>query len=132
MGGHAKVEVAGELLELRSRIEAWRRKKSGKPMPEGLWLEVVPFAQSLGVAKVARALGLGFYGVRDRVNQPQAAPAEVPATFVDLGAVQDLGLGGEASEIEILGRDGSRLRMRVAPGTALDPGSIVASFMGWR
>lgn len=132
MGGHAKVQVTGELLELRKRIEAWRQKKSGNLMPEDLWEQAIPFGQAMGVARVARALGLGFYGLRDRVNQATALPVQAPSAFVDLGAVQDLGLGGGASEIEILGRDGSRLRMRVAPSGTLDAASVVASFMGWR
>ena len=132
MGGHAKMQVSGDLLDVRDRIESWRRKKSGKPMPEKLWQDVVPFARTLGVAKVARALGLGFYGLRDRVNETPVIPIEVPSTFVDLGAIQDMGMEGGVSEIEILGRDGSRLRMRAAPGTPLDAASVVASFLGWR
>jgi hypothetical protein len=57
-----------EIDGLKVKIERWRqgRPKSGS-MPEELWQEASAAAKRLGTGRVARALGLGYEGLKQRV-----------------------------------------------------------------
>lgn len=65
--------MSAELEHLQRRIERWRmsRVRQGR-MPEPLWAAAVEVAAQHGVGRVASALGLGYAGLKQRVEA--AAP----------------------------------------------------------
>jgi len=93
-------------------------------MPEDLWQEAGEAAHKLGVCRVSKALGLGYVGLRRRVdisNQPRsrgdrrrAVPPQ-NGEFVKLSefpAVRQAPSGDE-TVVEIAAADGTRLTMRL-------------------
>lgn len=131
--GRSRLEaLPGEVGEVGSRIEAWRRGRVKRErMPLDLWDCAVELASRHGVCRVARALGIGYAALQRRVAGVAGirSSARVPAHgFVELGGFSTSGWSG--TEIEIAGRDGSRLAIRVAQGAAVDLAGLVAAFRG--
>jgi len=67
------IESSGELpLDLaraRRRFQAWRcRRRAGDRIPKGLWALAVRLANRHGVSRTATALGLDYYGLKERAQ----------------------------------------------------------------
>lgn len=127
MGKRNAGPLPAETGRLKAAVQSWRdtRAKVG-PMPADLWQRAMSLAAKHGICRVARAIGVDYSALRERLEVrevPSAEPAflEIPATMVLAGTET-----GEA-QVEIARCDGSRLRMR---GPALDAAAIVAAFMG--
>lgn len=116
-----------ELAPLRGRIEDWRvSRPRPKAMPEFLWQEACAAARKLGAGRVARALGLNYAHLKERVLSPGRArigtagrsgpslPQVVSPQFLDLGRVADLSSphGAEPMVVELVAPDGARLTIR--------------------
>jgi hypothetical protein len=105
---------AKSLEETRTALERWRRAGggSGRPIPAELWSNAAAVARTLGVSRTARVLR-----VDPRKLATLVAVAE-PAGFVALGA---LGLseprGASKTVLELVGRDGDRVRVEVVGDT---------------
>ena len=57
------------LSEAQSQFEQWRAsRKRGTRIPEGLWRAAVEAAREHGVSKAAQALGLDYYGLKQRLE----------------------------------------------------------------
>src|SRR5690242_207549 len=133
---------AERLKQLHQRIEQWRltRHQHG-PMPGELWEEATWLARSLGVSAVARALGLGYSSLQQRVRgssetRAVAAPASASG-FVEIHPPELLGAPTEGSSqsgalLEVVAGDGARLTIRLPAHHALDVGGLVAAFRGSR
>ncbi len=53
---------------LRGRIEGWRQSRpKSRPMPQELWREASEAAKRLGTGRVARAPGLSYEALKQRV-----------------------------------------------------------------
>lgn len=86
-------QAEAQLAHVRAAVAQWRRSRSRlSPMPEALWSEASAAARLLGVAPVARALGLNsarlgaHVGARARARAKQrarVAPPEQPR-FVEV------------------------------------------------
>ena len=65
-----RVELPGEIEELRGRIVNWRAGKVSavERMPEALWAEALGWARSFGASAVSRALGIGYVGLHQRLG----------------------------------------------------------------
>jgi hypothetical protein len=124
--------LPGEVGEVGSRIEAWRRRRVKRErMPSELWDCAVELASRHGVCRVARALGIGYAALQKRVTGlTKVRPSlQVPTHgFVELGGFSASGWSG--TEIEITDRDGSRLAIRIAQGAAVDLAGLVTAFRG--
>jgi hypothetical protein len=120
-----------EMIEgLRSRIEAWRGSQyRGRAMPEELWEEAGAAAQLLGVARVARALGLSYDTLKRRAGIPEAQRQVAgPADFIELpGSRAPLVGSGDEAVVEVLAADGAKLTVRVKAQT-LDMAALVNAF----
>lgn len=130
------------LQQLRKRIEQWRltRQQHG-PMPGALWDEAASLAQSLGVSPVARALGLGYASLQQRVrgrSEPSSAAAPgSPSGFIELQCTPLAGaptVGNRVAEalVEVVASDGTRLTIRLPAPSALEVAALVAAFRGGR
>jgi hypothetical protein len=110
-------------------------------MPGELWDEATTLARSLGVSQVARALGLGYTSLQQRVRGGSEWRAvETPAStsgFVEIHRTHLLGAPTEGSSqsgvlVEVEGGDGARLTLRLPGHIALDVAGLVAAFRGSR
>ena len=109
-------------LDARRRIERWRRtRRPYGRMPEELWEVAVSLAAVDGAYAVARALDLNYATLKRRVQRATGARRAAGAGFVEIDAVQLMGAAGMAgSVVEIAAADGTKLRVQLHPGEALD------------
>ena len=118
-----------EMEQLRRRIDAWRRTRSGRsPMPELLWRQAARLVPDRSVSKVATALGLGYYSLEERVRRTSPSSS---AGFVELSGAQFVAAnpgGATGTTIEVRQPDGSLLTLRLAPGTTVDVVELVQRF----
>jgi hypothetical protein len=69
-------ELPADLENARRRLAQWRqRHQAPTPLPESLWAEAVKLAGRYGVSRTARALGVGFYSLKDRVEKETSCSA---------------------------------------------------------
>jgi len=129
MGKRSSGPLPVEADRLKAAVQSWResRNKVG-PMPADLWQRAMGLAAKHGVCRIARAIGVDYSALRERmevreVPTREAAFLEIPATLV-LGGVE----AGEV-QVDIALADGSQLRMR---GRGLDTAAIVSAFVGRR
>src|SRR4051812_45333491 len=58
-----------EVEPLRCQLEAWREtRKQGEHIPESLWEAAAQLAGGFGVGRVSRALGVGYYALKERAQ----------------------------------------------------------------
>jgi hypothetical protein len=123
---------------LGRKIERWRQgRPKSLPMPEALWQEATAAARKLGTGRVARALGLGYEGLKQRVLAREAgrraAPREtvLASQFVELPSLPVAGsdAGGEGLLLEMVATDGTRLTIRTREA---NPGvlAVIQAFRG--
>jgi hypothetical protein len=74
---HRSPRVARDILsEVESQFERWRRsRRRGTRIPTSLWEAAVGAARDCGVSKVAGALRLDYYKLKERL---EAAPGPAP------------------------------------------------------
>jgi hypothetical protein len=90
-------------------------------MPEPLWEAAVDLARTHGVNPVARALGLDFYGLKDRLQRSGNPVPRRQQTFVEV-AVEGAGPVGSVSPmivVEMVRADGGRMRVELASAEVL-------------
>lgn len=113
-----------EIEGLHGRIEGWRQSRpKSRPMPEELWEEASKAAKRLGTGRVAKALGLGYEALKQRVisngagrrrgtarKQGQRARAE----FIELTGLPALApvVTRDEMVVEMVAADGTRLTIR--------------------
>ena len=129
-----------EVDHLREAVQTWRTTRTQVgPMPVALWKRAVRLAATHGASRIARAVGVDYCALCERVdhqdaNSPAAAFLEIPAAMVLAGGTADgtasvVEVGSTETLVDIALADGSQLRMR---GQSLDAVGIVAAFMGRR
>jgi len=135
-------QLPDQAKPLQRRIEAWRgTRRSGEPMPEGLWKAAVVLARKHGTYLIARGLPVDYGALKQRVDAASRAASgqETPGpSFVELDGAQ-LFSGVEATPptaeasgpvLELTRQDGARMVVRLPPGSALDMARLAASFCG--
>lgn len=107
------------LAEVRSELATWRRLHGGrgKPIPQPFWDKAITLAQRDGVEATAKALGLSEARLERLAHGRASSSGEPSVRFVELDAAQVLPPAGQVT-VEMLGRDGERLRLHLtAPPT---------------
>jgi hypothetical protein len=100
-----------EIDGLRGRIAGWRQTRpKSRPMPEELWQEASAAAKTLGTGRVARALGLSYEALKQRVlsnglsrrrgSARREAQAE-GAEFIELSGFSALGQAAARDEMVV-------------------------------
>jgi hypothetical protein len=141
MRSAASIDLS-EIEPVRQRIQAWRGSKSkSKAMPDALWQEAGAMARKLGMARVAKELGLNYTALKARTLPPQRAKSgaqtvqrsDLPvarAQFLELGTVAELSPrgGAEPMVLELMAPDGTRLTIRTREAGA----SVLAMITAFR
>ena len=110
-------DLPADLENTRRRLEQWRqRHQAPTPLPEPLWAEAVKLAGRYGVSRTARALGVGYYSLKDRVERETVALAagratRSEATFMELEVSPRSGAGECILEWEDAG--GGKMRVHL-------------------
>ena len=79
-----------DLESIRRRFEQWRQTcRAHTRIPDSLWSAAVKMAERSGTCRTAKALRLGYYSLKERVEREAAAKAGTPpavnkATFLVL------------------------------------------------
>jgi hypothetical protein len=136
------VAISAEALGiggLRDRIERWRHSSPRKrAMPEELWKEACAAGKRLGTGRVARALGLGYESLKQRVLASGSGGVRDPgrvlptgAQFIELTGFAAVGHAdaGDEAVVEIVAADGARLTIRLK-AAGLDVAALVRVFRG--
>jgi hypothetical protein len=145
MTDHKRIPFPKEAGPLKQQVQAWRKSRSGpEPMPEALWSEAVQLARQFGVCLIARAVGIDYSGLRNKVRKAMELPVvEKQPAFIELalcpeetdGPVDCQGgpvRSGVGSMIEISRPDGIRMRIHLEAGRGNETAEIVAAFLGSR
>ena len=121
-------DAGGALSALRRRIDAWRRTRVTRAMPEPLWAEAVSLSEVHGAYAVARDLGLNYGTLRSRQAEALERRDTDPApSFLEVPVRV-----GAPHEVELVRNDGARMTIRVGHGHALDVAELVWVFLGAR
>jgi hypothetical protein len=134
---NAAKQQGGTLDGARAALERWRRAHGGRgrPIPPALWSDAARVARAHGVEATARALRVNptklarLVGMAPRGAGITNVAAEA-ATFVELDGLR---LGGGRREagavIELVGRDGERMRIEVMGEVrGVDVGALARAF----
>ena len=135
-------ELSAELVEiegLRGRIEGWRQTSpKSRAMPEELWSEASAAAKKLGAGRVARALGLNYEALKQRVISGSATGSGARAQrqaedteFIELSGFPGLIQASTRDEavVEVVAADGTRLSIRLK-GVSVNVAALVSAFRG--
>ena len=132
--GRRRRAVPRDIAALGRRVQRWRNSREKRsPMPETLWREATRLARVHGVSLVCRYVGLGYASLQQRVAARTDEPTQTPveeAGFVELSAAQLLGGSPAQTVLELSDREGRRLTLRLAPGSAVDVLGLVEGFRG--
>lgn len=132
--GRRRKPVPREIAALGRRVERWRnRREKRSPMPESLWREAAHLARVHGVSPVCRHVGLGYASLQQRVALSDDEPTPAPVAdggFVEVSAARLLGTSATQTVLELSDREGTRLTLRLAPGSEVDVLGLVERFRG--
>ena len=83
-------ELPKDLLEARSRFEAWRQRRQGRDrIPPSLWQLAVRLVRLHGLSRTATALRLDYYSLKKQVEHVESADQQPPSpgpAFVEFPA----------------------------------------------
>jgi len=120
-----------EVEALRCQLEAWRQtRKHGEHIPESLWEAAAKLAGAFGVGRVSRALGVGYYALKERAQdggQPSRSGHQA-AAFIELPLAPPIPRSDYLVELED-GR-GAKMTLRLAPSSGSEVLALVQAF--WR
>ena len=125
---------SAEVREVERHVTHWRRtRRTRSPMPPALWDAAVSLARRHGIYAIARALRVSYETLKRRVEQPprNGSLGRLEATgFVEVPAAQLVSSSEAAGTVvEITGRDGARLVVRLRDGDHhLDVMSLADAF----
>ncbi len=122
--------VPVKIEELRLRLKEWRQtRRHGTPIPPQIWASATRLAREHGPGKVARLLGLDYYGLRKRL-EPNGETQTHESPFVEV--IPSMWAPGCECTVELEHPKGTRMRIQVKGGTEPDLESITRLFLTGR
>lgn len=119
---------------VRQRLEQWRqlpRSEGRRRIPERLWRAAVELAGQHGTYRTARALGLNYQNLKDRLGsagqREGAAHEERGGAFVELTPAF---VGGPECVVDLEDGTGARMRIQLRGAAAPDLAALASGF--WR
>jgi hypothetical protein len=130
MGAIERGPLPADLLQARSRFQAWRgRRKVGERIPQPLWTLAVRLAKAHGVSRTAAALGLDYYSVQKRAEAAATPPRSDGPAFVELTSPV---LVAKQCRFEIDNGAGATMRVELVGYDAADVEALSRSFWNTR
>ena len=117
------------LVRVQAELASWREHHGGrgKPIPDRFWVQAITLARNEGVSATAKALRLDEARLARRM-QTATGPVEEPeARFIELDVACVLPPSGQVV-LEVLGRDGERLRLHLAGASTEQLVALVRAF----
>lgn len=119
-----------EAIQLKDRIESWRKNKTSRIMPEVLWSEAVSQAQEYNPSAVAKFLNIGHADLIKRIPRYRTQKNKIKNSpshgFVELQRPKEMQTTHEM-EVQVVSSDGQSATIRYA-GSAADWENV---FTGW-
>jgi hypothetical protein len=122
----------GEVEPLRCQLETWRQtRKHGEHIPESLWEAAAKLAGAFGVSPVARALGVGYYALKERARACRLGSRSdnKPAAFIELPQPATP-IARSDYLVEWEDGRGAKMTLRLAPGSGSEVLALAQAF--WR
>lgn len=124
----AKKELPENVERVREQFEEWRGRKRGRErIPERLWSAAASAARSHGVHAVSRALRVEHSKLRQRVEKTGPRGGVAASSFIELDVEPAAGVG---CIVELEKSNGSRMRICVRDGAAVDWSRMKEAFLG--
>jgi len=145
-------ELPARLEGVRRRFERWRQTHRARArIPDSLWARAVAMAGAYGINRTAKALRVGYYALKERVEEKAAAARDVPeggaaATFLEVAPAADHGrsaptmqawcpvgartvpAGGCECTLELEDAAGAKMRVHLKGAQAPDLAALSRSF----
>ncbi len=113
---------------VRSQFEGWRAVKGQRDrIPERLWDAAAEAARRHGVHAVSRAARIEHAALRRRLQATRHGAGDAPG-FIELGNAA--AAGGIGCVVELEKRNGTRMRICVQDGAAVDWALMKEAFLG--
>jgi hypothetical protein len=125
-----KTRAAQGLQQVRTGIDVWRwTRLKRSPMPEELWAQAEKLAQSLGVWRVARDLGLCYESLKRRVEEKTSQKEAGAARFVEVRGADLMGVASsDGTVVELHATDGTRMTIWLGRDAQVDMTALVGAF----
>jgi hypothetical protein len=125
-------DLPAGLEKVRRRFECWRRtRKPRSRIPNSLWVSAVKMARAYGMCRTARALRVGYYSLKKRVEEeavvaPFGPEENAVPTFLELAPPLRTGFGQCTLELEDAG--GAKMRVQLNGFESLDLAALTRNF----
>jgi hypothetical protein len=121
-----------EVQSLRGQFQAWREtRKQGEHIPQSLWEAAAKLAGACGVSRVSRALGVGYYPLKERVPDggQTSRSANEAAAFIELPPPTAT-MARSDYVVELEDGRGAKMTLHLAPGSGSEVLALAQAF--WR
>jgi hypothetical protein len=125
------VRAAVRLTQLRGHIERWRCTRAKRsPMPAELWTAATELAREFGAYRVARAAGVGYQSLRDRLgdNAEKGRPCGDAFVEIDTAALFASPPATVRGEVELSDASGMKVVIRLGAGESVDVAGLLGAF----
>lgn len=126
-----KARRARQIERLRQRLEAWRKNRQPRSrIPERLWNAAAELARTYGVNKVARALHLDYYNLKERrdgITASSAPAGQSAPPFIEV--ISERGPQGAECVIELESARGAKMRIQYRGQAVPEAAALCAEFL---
>jgi hypothetical protein len=118
---------------VRRRFKQWQRtRKIGSRIPEPLWSAAVKVAEAHGIHPTAKALGIDYYSLKERLEKKSASRSRASsangAAFVELATPVQMDVPECILELEDV--EGTKMRIQLKGIEAPDLAALSRSLWG--
>ncbi|HEV3024773.1 MAG TPA: hypothetical protein VGX76_19990 [Pirellulales bacterium] len=119
-----------DLARARNRFQAWRsRRLTGRRIPRRLWALAVQLVHRHGVSRTATALGLDYYGLKERAEATADKAPSNHRAFVELPSPVVV---GKQCQVELDSGTGASMRVQLVGYDTADVEALARSFWSAR
>ena len=120
-----------QIERLRQQLDGWRRSNNGRirRIPEGYWKRATALAQRYGVHKIAKALRLDYYDLKERRDGMMltfADQGERAERFVEVVPTMQSAVGETVIELEAA--QGWKMRIHLKGWSLPDVATLSTAF----
>jgi len=114
--------LPAQLTKGAQRFDRWRSQRTTRRIPEDLWALATNLGARHGVSRTARALHVGYEGLKRRVEAAEVpATTKEPASFVEIQTASAPSEPEGRLEVEFLKTTGERMSIHLsAPGSLVE------------